>query len=324
MIGTRTLLAVALVSLMAAPAVAAQRYAVIVSGASGGEKYLEQYEGLRTRLVTLVADRLRFGRDHVFPLGERPHAGVQLASGDNVRRTLAALARRMHADDLLLVVLVGHGTFDGQVAKFNLVGPDLDASQWAALLRPVPGRVVVVDSSGASFPFLAALSAKGRIVITATDNPGARYDTVFAECFVKALEQAAGPAGSVAPVSVWELFTMTNDGVKRYYAQRGLLPVEHPMLDDAGDGFGKDADQPGTDPALAQNVYLTSDAGAASEDPATRELRERRDDLLARIEQLKAAKGSMGAGDYAAKLESLLVELAKVSRELRQKGVQQF
>ena len=33
-------------------------------------------------------------------------------------------------DDFVLLVLLGHGTFDGDVAKFNLVGPDLTANDW--------------------------------------------------------------------------------------------------------------------------------------------------------------------------------------------------
>ena len=34
----------------------------------------------------------------------------------------------------MLLVLLGHGTFDGDVAKFNLVGPDLTAKDWTELL----------------------------------------------------------------------------------------------------------------------------------------------------------------------------------------------
>ena len=73
----------------------------------------------------------------------------------------------------MLVVLLGHGTFDGDVAKFNLVGPDLTAADWTLMLTGLPGRLVVVNTTEASFPFLEALKAKGRVVITAT-NPRRR------------------------------------------------------------------------------------------------------------------------------------------------------
>jgi len=307
---------------IAAPAIAADRYAVVVSGASGEQKYAERYDEWRTRLVNLLADRYGFRRDRVFAFGEKATPRVQLASRENVRRTLAALAARTRAQDLLLIVLIGHGAFDGTTAKFNLVGPDLDAAEWAALLRPVSGRLVLVNSAGASFPFLPALSRRDRVVITATDSRAARYDTVFAEYFVKAMEQAAAEIGPDGRVSIWDVFTAASAGVKRYYEQRGLLPVEHALLDDAGDGFGKEADQPGADPSFAQSVYLNADSEETGMDAATRELSARRDDLMAQIERLKARKNSMPQADYEAQLERLLVELAKVSRQLRGKGSQ--
>lgn len=314
------LVACVVVALSAATrALAADRYAIVISGAVGEDKYAQSYDEWRSRLVTVLADRLGFGRDHVLALGEKAGGQVQVSSRENVKRALASFAGRMHSHDLLLVVLIGHGTFDGAVAKFNLVGPDLDADQWAALLRPVPGRLIVVDTTGASFPFLGALAAKNRVVITATDSPAARFDTVFPEYFVQSMEQAAADAGRDGRVSIWDVFTAASAGVRRHYEQRGLLPVEHALLDDAGDTYGKDAEQPGTDASFAQSVYLTAQA-AESTDPAIRALTERRDDLLAQLDKLKARKGSMAAAEYDAELEKLLVDLAKVSRELRQKA----
>ncbi len=311
-------LGIALGAGVARSAAAADRYALIISGAPGEDRYATRYDEWRTRLVTVVADRLGFGRQHVLVLGGKSEGPVQVATRENVRRALASLAARVHSQDLLLVVLIGHGTFDGSAAKFNLVGPDLDAQEWGALLKPVLGRLIVVNTTGASFPFLGALSGKNRVVITATDSVAARYDTVFAEYFVKAMEQAAGNAGPDGRVSIWEVFTEASASVRRHYEQRGLMPVEHALLDDAGDGYGKDAEQPGTDSSFAQTVYLTT-PGEPSGDATTRALTERRNDLLAQIDQLKAKKALMPAADYEAQLEKLLVDLAKVSRELRSK-----
>ena len=61
----------------------------------------------------------------------------------------------------MLVVLLGHGTFDGQAAKFNLVGPDLTAADWGAMLGALPGRQVIVNTTEASAPFLDALARQG-------------------------------------------------------------------------------------------------------------------------------------------------------------------
>ncbi len=304
---------------LGARAAAADRYALVVTGATGEDKYIQRFDEWRTRLVAVLADGFGFSRDHIVVLGEKANGSVRVATRENVREAVTALAGRMHSHDLLLVVLIGHGSLDGPVAKFNLVGPDLDAQEWRALLRDVPGRLILVDTTGASFPFLAALSAKGRVVVTATDSPAARYDTVFPEYFIKAMEQAATTEGREGRVSIWDIFMSASGGVRRYYEQRGLLPVEHAMLDDAGDTYGKDADQPGTDPSFAQSVYLTADMDGQGMDAATRALIERRDDLLAQVDRLKAQKGSMAPNDYEARLEKLLIELARVSRDLRAK-----
>jgi hypothetical protein len=308
-----------LLAVLAAPLAAAERYAVVITGASGDAKFAERYDEWRKRLVTVLADRLAFGRDHLFVLGENSGPGVRVADRENVRAVFGALASRMHAHDLLLVVLIGHGSFDGAIAKFNLVGPDLDASEWAALVRPVPGKLIFVNTTSSSFPFLQALSAKGRIVVTATDSHASRYDTVFPEHFIKSLEAATSATNASDRLSIWDVFTSTTAGVRRYYEQEGLLPVEHALLDDAGDGFGKDAEQPGLDTSIAQATYLTQDPAERSLDPATRELMTRRDDLLAELEKLKAQKTTMDQAAYASRLEQLLVEVAKVSRALREK-----
>ena len=152
-----------------APAGAQNRYAVIVSGASGGQEYVVQYGRWCRDLSRALVDNFTFDPAAVTILSETgPPASA--ATAENVRRVLASLRQRMTREDLLIVVLIGHGTFDGVDAKFNLVGPDLESAEWAAALRPIPGRTVIVDTTSASFPFLERLAAPRRIVISATDS----------------------------------------------------------------------------------------------------------------------------------------------------------
>ncbi len=113
------------------------------------------------------------------------------------------------------MLLVGHGTADVDGARFNLVGPDLDVSEWAGLLDRLPGRVVFVNAAGASFPFLEGLSRAGRIVITATDQAAQRFDTRFPEQFVKALADPATDGDKNGRVSIWELFSQASAAVRR-------------------------------------------------------------------------------------------------------------
>ena len=125
--------ALAAMTLFPSVSVAAERYAVIVSGASGGEKYAEQQQQWRAALASSLTSRFAFPDANLVVLDEESD-GSSKATSDNVRRVLGDLRRRMAVDDTLLLVLLGHGTFDGADAKFNLVGPDLSATEWKGLL----------------------------------------------------------------------------------------------------------------------------------------------------------------------------------------------
>ena len=141
----------------------------------------------------------------------------------------------------MLVVLLGHGTYDGNVAKFNLVGPDLTAKDWTDLLTGVQGRVALVNTTEASFPFLESLTAKGRVVITATDSAAQKYATVFPEYFVKAMKEASTDLDKNGRTSIFEVFAAASAAVKQHYEQRGQLTTERALLDDNGDGKGREA-----------------------------------------------------------------------------------
>ena len=244
-----------LVLMLSPPAVAAEHYAVIVSGAAGGAKYAEQQQQWRARLVVALTTRLAFAADNIVVLDEES-GGSSNANAGNVRRVLADLRRRLTSDDALLLVLLGHGTFDGVDAKFNLIGPDLSAREWRGLIDGIAGRLVFVDTTETSFPFLEELSARGRVVITATDSVAQRFTTVFAEHFVQALSEPSSDSDKNGRLSVWEAFAAASAGVQRHYVQLGRLSTEHPLLDDNGDRQGREADAPGEDGAWARTLYF--------------------------------------------------------------------
>ena len=131
---------------------------------------------------------MKIDRAQLKVLTDTPDAATA-ATAANVRQYLNTVRRAMTRDDLLFIVLIGHGTYDGVDAKFNLVGADLESAQWAELVAGLPGRVVVVNTSSASFPFIERLTGERRVVITATDSVAQRFDTVFPDYFIKALPE---------------------------------------------------------------------------------------------------------------------------------------
>jgi len=317
----RMLVVLALLALGASPSFAGDRYAIVISGASGGDAYAEKYDAWRTSFVAVLKDRLGYPMDHVFVLAEKGDAGIGKATRDGVQRVFGDLRARLTKDDQLLVLLIGHGTSaDADEAKFNLVGPDLSANEWAELIKPLPGTLVFVNTAGGSFPFLRRLAGRGRVVLTATDSAAQQFETVFPQFFIKAFEDPAADTDKSGRVSVWEAFAYASEAVRHWYDQRGHLPTERPLLDDTGAGIGREAQNPGPDGAVARATYLDGGgAAAASGDAALEALLKQRANLEAQIAALKMKKDDLPPDQYDAELEKLLLDLARVSQQIRTK-----
>ncbi|CAN5640767.1 hypothetical protein BH23ACI1_BH23ACI1_10630 [soil metagenome] len=310
---------VLLLCLSPGTAAAEERFVLIVSGASGAQEYAATFSEWTTELARTLTHRFNLDASRLVVLSESDDATVA-STAANVRRAITLFQRRMTRDDVLLVVLIGHGTFDGIDAKFNLVGPDLEAAQWAALLDPVPGRVVLVNTTAASFPFLERLAGPRRVVIAATDSPAQRYQTVFPEYFIKAFADEAADLDKNGRVSIWEAFAAASAGVRRHYQQRGQLSTERGLLDDSGDGVGGDAGEPGENGSLASRIYLDVPMpGAAPTDDVLLKLLQRKATLEADVEDLKIRRTFLPGDEYAAEFERLMIELARVSRDVRER-----
>ena len=309
----------ALALMLPAAAAAQQRYAILVSGASGGEKYAAQQQKWRTELAAFLTTNFAFPDSNIVIVDETSE-GSSKATADNVRNLFGDLAQRATREDTVFVVLVGHGTYDGMDAKFNLVGPDLSAAEWKSLIDAMAARLVVVNTTESSFPFLEQLSRTGRVVITATDSAQQRYSTVFAEYFIRSLADLSSDLDKNGRISIWEAFTLASSGVKQHYEQRGQLPTERPLLDDNGDGMGKEAEAPGDDGALARTVFFNAEPQPTAGDAERAALERQRLALEKQLEDLKARRGTMSEEQYLAELERIFVELARIAQEIRKRS----
>jgi hypothetical protein len=303
----------------AAPATAQERHALIITGATGGAVYAVQYRQWTEQLSAILVDELKFDPAHLVSLSETEKP-EESASATNVRRYLGAMRRTLKPDDLLFIMLIGHGTFDGLDAKFNLVGPDLESGEWGALLRGLPGRLVIVNSAAASFPFLERLAGPRRVVISATDSIAQRFDTVFPEQFIAALSSSASDIDKNGRISIWEAFAAAGAGVRLHYQQRGQLSTERPLLDDNGDGIGREFAATGEDGSLASRTYLDEPTpNAAPTDEVLLNMMQKRAALEAEVEEIKVKKTFMQPAEYEAEFERIMIELARISRDIRQR-----
>jgi hypothetical protein len=302
-----------------AEALAGERYAVIVTGASGGADYAQKYRTWRTAFAKTLTETLGYPKDHVVTLGEDAEADVK-ATGENVRNALSTLRKRAVDGDVSLVLLIGHGSADAEEAKFNLVGPDLTVEEWAALVKPIQGRVVFVNAASGSFPFLAAVAGRNRVVLTANDSAAQQFETSFPDFFIKAFADDAADQDRNGKVSILEAFTYASAKVKDAFEQKGFLATELALIDDTGAGIGRDLETQGKDGQLAQITYLQPEvpAGLAG-NPVLANLMRRRAQLEESLTLLKSNKESMPPARYEEELERILLEIARIDRQLRTK-----
>jgi hypothetical protein len=272
--------------------------------------------------VATLEQKLGYPSDHIVVLAEQAAPPVRRATRDEVRAALQALVTRVAEDDVVFVMLIGHGTSGDEGARFNLVGPDLTAAEWAALVKPIAGRVVFVNGGSGSFEFLEALAGRGRVVVTAADSAAQQYETVFPEFFIAAFGEEQADLDRNGRISIWEAFQTASSRVKKWFEDQGRLATERPLLDDNGDGIGREAEDgpeqtKERDGALAQATFLQRDAPGARTDAGLAALVGERADLQSRIDRLRAGKADIPPDQYERDLEALLVELARLERQIR-------
>jgi hypothetical protein len=315
----RVVLSAVLCWLTTSSAFAGDRFALIVTGASGGPQYAKKYQAWRESFLATLKEKFGYPDDHLKVLSEEGD-GAAKATAANVRAAFTDLRRRVVEGDVTLVLLIGHGTADSDEAKFNLVGPDLTVDEWAGLVKPLPGRVAFVNASSGSFPFMAALAGKGRVVLTANDSAAQQFETVFPGFFIRAFAEDAADRDKNGKVSLLESFAYASAQVKDSFEQKGQLATERALLDDTGAGIGRDLETPGKDGQLAQITYLQPDVPPdMAGNPERANLMRRRAEVEDRLSLLKSNKETMPADRYEEELERLLLELARIDRQLRAK-----
>ena len=306
----------------ARPASDPNKFALIVSGASGDEEFAKRFAKWTADLRGALVERYGFDEARVKVLSEAPGSeGAARATAEELRRAFAALRASAGPESIVFIFFIGHGTFDGRAAKFSLVGPDLSAAEYASLINELPARrVVVFNMASASGEFIKPLSGRGRVVVTATRSGQEQNATRFAEHFIAALGSREADADQNGRVSVLETFTYAAAQTAEHYKRTGRLATEHALLDDSGDGVGHPPGE-GGDGALARTTYLDSlSAEQAASNAETLRLMRERERLEEEVEQLKSRKSRTPEAEYEVELERLLVSLAKVSRSIRRGG----
>jgi hypothetical protein len=301
-----------LVALMCAMAMQARAvtYFVIVAGLGGEPDYVQRF----------TADANALNRVYT---AEGPAAHVTTLTGAQataaeMRQALEEVARQAKTDDDFVLILIGHGSYDGVEYKFNLVGPDMTGAEIAELCNHIASkRQLIVDTTSASGGAVPALERQGRAVIAATKSGTEKNATVFARYWVEAFQDPSADTDKSGSVSAMEAFTYATAKTAAFYDSQKRLATEHAVFNDTGSGDS--VREAGNGEGLLLSNFTLLRMGANQEamnDPAKRALLQQKDDLEEKIDMLKYQKAAMDPGDYKKQLTTALLSLAKVQQEL--------
>jgi len=298
--------------LCAASTLPAAVHYVTVAGLGGEPDYEQRFTALAKDLDKLL--KASGGETRVVTL-----SGAD-ATRDRLRAALEEIGRLAKPDDSLVLMLIGHGTFDGVEYKLNLPGPDLGGVDLAAMLdRVSTTRQLVVNMTSASGGCLAALARPSRALIAATKTGSEKNATVFARYWVEALRDPASDTDKNEVITALEAFRYADRKTTTFYETQKRLATEHAVLEDTGKGEGVRAPSAENGQGLLAGRFPLLRLGSAQKsaaDPAKRKLLDRKEELEQAIDKLKYEKAALPLEEYRRQLSQLLLELARVQEEL--------
>lgn len=290
--------------------VQAAPYYVTVAGLGGEPDYEQRFTALAKDLDKLF--KAAASDAHVYTFTGSDATKAKLSE------TLSQIAREAKSEDEFTLILIGHGSYDGEVYKFNLPGPDISGEDLAILCDRIPAkRQLIVNTTSASGGSIGALQRAGRIVIAATKTGTEKNATVFARYWVEALQDPAADTDKSDSISAMEAFAYAAKKTAAFYDSQKRLATEHAVFDDVGHGDPVREAGNGQGQLMSSMTVLRLGAGlAANNDPAKRALLETKEELEQKIDTLKYQKAAMDPADYKKQLTAALLELAKVQQEL--------
>ena len=219
-----------------------------------------------------------------------------------VRSAIDGIAKSSKNDDLFVLTLIGHGTYDGSEYKFNIPGPDFSSSELASILDRVPAKQLVMNGTSSSGASIHALQKPNRTVVVATKSGTEKNATVFPRYWIEALRDPSSDADKNETITAMEAFKFAELKTKQFYETNKRIATEHAQID------GPEA-----------NRFTLLRIGAtqlAANDPAKRALLQKREELEVQIDSLKLQKAAMPTEEYRKQLQVLLLELARTQAEL--------
>jgi len=300
----------------AAPAAAQDTHLLVITGVGGDDEHTNNFHKWASSIIEAAKDKGGLTDATITYLGDKPELDPKnikaRSTRANVEKAFADLAAKAQPADEVVVVLIGHGSFDGKIGAFNLSGPDLNTDDYARLIGTLKSqRIVFINTASSSGAFLQPLAGPGRAIITSTKTGGEKNEPVFAQFFAEAFKDPSADTDRNGRISIAEAFEYAKSKAVATYTKAGTILTEHATLDDSREG------------KFASLLYLDSERARAEKtaqvaDPKLRALLQEQQQLQAQIDALKLKKDVMPEAEYDAQMEKLLTEMALKARAIRE------
>jgi hypothetical protein len=268
----------------------------VVSGLGGEPEYERRFQQ-QAEAIAQAATRAGAAQDSVVLL-----TGAR-ARRESLTRELTAFVGKAQKADQVVVVFIGHGSFDGEDYRFNVPGPDVSGREIAALLDKLPSsQQLVVNATSSSGAVAEGWKRPNRVVITATKSGGERNATRFAQYWVEALTSPEADRDKNETVTAEEAYEFAARKVADTFKSDAALATEHSRIEGGAPARFVVA-------RLGNTAVLPNDAALAA-------MVKEQSGIEQQIDALKARKPSLPADQYYDELEKVLITLAHLDRRI--------
>jgi len=270
---------------------------LVVAGMGGEPQYEERFQQWSEQVahtsLSVAGDATRVRR----------LAGSD-AQRDKIRTELRAAAKALQSGDHFVLVLLGHGSFDGTDYRFMIPGDDITGTELQTLLDGFAKGVtqLVVDATSTSGAIVDKLAGPQRVVIAATKSGGERNATRFGEFWAEALGSSEADKDKDGNVTAQEAFDFANRKVVESFKSDAAIATEHARI--AGSDAGR---------------FVVARLGAAAlfaNDQQLVAMRSEQDGIEQRIDQLRAQKAQLSEDGYFNQLEPVMLEMARLGQRI--------
>jgi len=284
-------------TLLALPTFAgAASFTFIVAGLGGEPEYEQRFREQAASLAA-AAEKAAGDKSRVVLL-----TGEQ-ARRESVRREFQEFAAKIKPADNVTVVLIGHGTYDGEEYRFNVPGADITGAELEQLFDRLPAKKqLIVNATSSSGATIELWQRPERVVITATKSGGERTATRFAQYWLQAVSGDAADVNKDEVVTAAEAFDYANRQVAASYKSDVSLATEHARI-------------AGEESAAFTVARIGSSAGSSA-DPEVTALLAQRGQIEQDLDGVQGRKASLSEDQYYDELEGVLVRLAQLQKQI--------